>query len=113
MTGRTSELRRVGRLQGRNAHVRIQRNNVFGAAMKGKILVVRNSAEKDILVVNPSGANGTVTGIVTGVSGFSEPLDIAENCNGSGILYVTELGVATTSNCSGRSPADEASPRWS
>lgn len=70
-------------------------SNVFGAAMKGKILVVRYSASKDIMVVDPSGPNGTINGIVTGVTGFtgfSEPLDIAENPNGSGILYVTELG---------------------
>ena len=115
------------------------RNNVFGAAVKGKILVVRHSAEKEIMVVDPSSANGTIMGIVTGVwgfAGFGEPLDIAENCNGSAIPYVTEpepvwqirpdslsvsncarrrrggrLGVATTSHCSGRSPADEASPR--
>jgi glucose/arabinose dehydrogenase len=71
------------------------KSNVFGGKLKGKLLIVRYSASKDIEVADPSGPNGTITGIVTGVTGFngfSEPLDITENPNGSGILYVTELG---------------------
>ena len=71
------------------------KSDVFGDLLKGKMLIVRYSASKDIMVANPNGPNGTITGIVTGVTGFtgfSEPLDLVENPNGSGILYVTELG---------------------
>jgi hypothetical protein len=70
-------------------------SDVFGDLLQGKILIVRYSASKDIEVADPSGPNGAITGIVTGVTGFtgfSEPLDITENPDGSGILYVTELG---------------------
>ncbi|MBM9467879.1 Ig-like domain-containing protein [Nakamurella leprariae] len=71
------------------------RSNAFGGKLKGKLLVVRYSAGKDVMVVDPSGPDGSVTGIttgVTGMSGFTEPLDIAEHPSGNGILYVTELG---------------------
>lgn len=71
------------------------KSNVFGSLLKGKMLIVRYSANKDIEVVDTSGPNGSITGIVTGVTGFtgfSEPLDITENPDGSGILYITELG---------------------
>lgn len=69
--------------------------STFGGKLQGKLLVVRYSAGKDIEVVDTSGPDGTVTGIVTGVtglSGFSEPLDIAQHPSGNGVLYVTELG---------------------
>ena len=71
------------------------KSDVFGDLLKGKLLIVRYSASKDIEVADPSGPNGTISGIVTGVTGFtgfSEPLDITENPDGSGVLYVTELG---------------------
>ena len=56
---------------------------------------MRYSAGKDVEVVDVGGPDGAVRGITTGVSGFggfAEPLDIAENPSGSGVLYVTELG---------------------
>lgn len=70
-------------------------SNAFDGKLKGKLLVVRYSAGKDVEVVDVGGANGAVTGITTGVTGFSgftEPLDIAEHPSGNGVLYVTELG---------------------
>lgn len=70
-------------------------SNAFGGKLKGKLLVVRYSAGKDVEVVDVSGPNGAVKGITTGVTGFggfAEPLDIAENPSGNGVLYVTELG---------------------
>lgn len=71
------------------------RSNAFGGKLKGKLLVVRYSAGKDIEVVDNGGPDGSVKGITTGVTGFSgftEPLDIVEHPSGNGVLYVTELG---------------------
>lgn len=71
------------------------RSSAFGGKLTGKLLVVRYSAGKDVEVVDVGGPDGAVRGITTGVSGFggfAEPLDIAENPSGSGVLYVTELG---------------------
>jgi hypothetical protein len=79
--------------------------------MKGKFLVIRHRADKDIMAVDPFSDNGTIAGIATGVARFGEPLDITQNCKGSEIRHVSKLGVATTSHCSGRSLDHEASPR--
>jgi hypothetical protein len=71
------------------------RSDAFNGKLKGKLLIVRYSAGKDVMVVDNGGPNGAITGVttgVTGMSGFTEPLDIAENPSGNGILYVTELG---------------------
>lgn len=71
------------------------RSSAFGGKLTGELLVMRYSAGKDVEVVDISGPDGAVRGITTGVSGFggfAEPLDIAENPSGSGVLYVTELG---------------------
>jgi glucose/arabinose dehydrogenase len=71
------------------------RGDAFGGKLAGKILVVRYSAGKDIEVVDPSGPDGRVVGITTGVTGFTgfdEPLDVVEDTAGTGVLYVTELG---------------------
>ncbi|TIC79497.1 hypothetical protein E8D37_17420 [Nocardioides sp. GY 10127] len=71
-------------------------SDVFGDKLQGKLLVVRYSAGKDVMVVSRNAA-GDVTGLTTGVTGFtgfSEPLDLTEDPDGSGILYVTELGAS-------------------
>ncbi|MCL8026153.1 Ig-like domain-containing protein [Nocardioides bruguierae] len=71
-------------------------SDVFGDLLAGELLVVRYSAGKDVMVVDRNGA-GDVTGLTTGVTGFTgfaEPLDIAEAPDGSGVLYVSELGAS-------------------
>ncbi|WIM98689.1 Ig-like domain-containing protein [Actinoplanes oblitus] len=64
-----------------------------GGALDGKLLVVRYSDGQDIETfdVAASGAlSNRVTGI-TGLTGFSQPLDVTEDL-ANGNLYVTELG---------------------
>jgi hypothetical protein len=69
-------------------------SDVFGAKLKGKLIVARYSASQDLMVLDPSGPNGTIVSKTLGVAGFTgfnEPLDIAQHVP-SGNLYVTELG---------------------
>ncbi len=68
--------------------------NNFGGALKGKLIVVRYSASQDLMVLDPSGTGGTIqskTLGVTGFTGFTQPLDVAQHV-ASGSIYVTELG---------------------
>lgn len=68
--------------------------DAFGGALQGKLLVVRYSVGDDIIVLDPSGANGNITAKyvgTVGMTGFNDPLDITEDTR-SGNLYVTELG---------------------
>lgn len=70
------------------------KSNVFGSRLRGKMIVIRYSSGKDIVVLTP-GANGDVTAPMesgmAGMTSFDSPLDLVENvANGS--LYVTELG---------------------
>jgi hypothetical protein len=66
-----------------------------GGALDGKLLVVRYSAGQDIETFDVA-ANGTLsnrtTGI-TGLTGFSQPLDVTQDLS-TGYLYVTELGAS-------------------
>jgi hypothetical protein len=64
-----------------------------GGALDGKLLVVRYSSGQDIETFDVA-ANGALTNRTTGISGFtgfSQPLDLAEDV-ATGNLYVTELG---------------------
>ncbi|OOB92252.1 hypothetical protein B0T42_01120 [Rathayibacter sp. VKM Ac-2630] len=66
----------------------------FGGALKGKLIVVRYSASQDLMVLDPSGADGTIVSRTLGVvgfKGFDQPLDVAQHA-ASGSIYVTELG---------------------
>ncbi|MFI5841843.1 Ig-like domain-containing protein [Catenuloplanes sp. NPDC051500] len=67
------------------------RGTAFGGALRGKLLIVRYSSGQDIQTFDVA-TNGTLsnrtTGI-TGLTGFSQPLDVTEH---AGNLYVTELG---------------------
>lgn len=81
--------------------------------MKTTILVVKCSADNDVMTVGPSRSIGTIPEIVADTSGFSEfgePFDVSVNCNKPGVCHGTEQA-ARTRHCSGRSPADQASPR--
>ncbi len=64
-----------------------------GGALDGKLLVVRYSSGQDIETfdVAANGALSNRTTGLTGLTGFNQPLDLAED-NATGNLYVTELG---------------------
>lgn len=69
------------------------RNNAFGGALRGKILVTRYSAGSDIVVLHPNGAGGRINRMQTGfggLTGFNNPVDLIEN-RANGNLYVSEL----------------------
>ena len=75
-----------------NGTIEYQNPNAFGGALKGKLIVVRYSANQEVVVFNVN-ANGSLSTAVTGITGFTgfkQPLDIAEDL-GTGNLYVTEL----------------------
>ncbi|MGX6607209.1 Ig-like domain-containing protein [Micromonosporaceae bacterium Da 78-11] len=71
------------------------RGTAFGGALDGKLLVVRYSAGQDIETfdVAPGGALTNRTTGLTGLTGFSQPLDVTEDV-ATGNLYVTELGAS-------------------
>lgn len=66
------------------------RSTTFGGALQGKLLVTRYSNGDDILVLSLN-ANGEVSeaSTVTGLSGFRDPIDLAEN-PATGDLYIAE-----------------------
>ena len=68
-------------------------SDVFGGALTGKIMVARFSAGDDLIILlAPNSTNGDIaeayTG-VTGLGGFDDPLDLAEDPI-TGALYVAE-----------------------
>ena len=70
--------------------------NAFGGALKGKLLVARYSGGDDVIALVP-GPTGEVVASRTGISGlggFVDPLDLAEDPN-TGFLYVAEHGGQT------------------
>jgi Bacterial Ig-like domain len=70
------------------------KSDVFGSALKGKLLVIRFSAGKDIAVMDPSGPNGKIVSTilgVTGFTGFNNPLDLVQD-PATGYIWVSELG---------------------
>ncbi|MFI7540514.1 Ig-like domain-containing protein [Actinoplanes sp. NPDC049599] len=66
-----------------------------GGALDGKLLVVRYSAGQDIETfdVAPNGTLSNRTTGLTGLTGFSQPLDVTQDLS-TGNLYVTELGAS-------------------
>jgi N-acetylneuraminic acid mutarotase len=71
------------------------KSNAFNGALQGKILVTRYSAGDDIIALTPGGSNLDITSAnvgITGLTGFTDPLDIVESPTGDGNLYVSELG---------------------
>jgi glucose/arabinose dehydrogenase len=69
------------------------RGSAFGGALDGRLLVVRYSSGQDIETfdVAASGALSNRTTGRTGLTGFSQPLDVTQDL-ATGNLYVTELG---------------------
>ena len=69
------------------------------SALRNKLLVVRYSAGKDIIILTP-GANGDIAGaqtLVTGLTNFNpSPLDLTED-RSNGHLYVAQLDEQTGS----------------
>jgi hypothetical protein len=66
-----------------------------GGVLDGKLLVVRYSSGQDIETfdVAASGALSNRTTGITGLTGFSQPLDVTQH-PATGHLYVTELGAS-------------------
>lgn len=68
------------------------RSAVFGGALLGKLMVVRYSANNDILVLTPGGANKDIIAeeeAITGFIGFNNPLDLVEDTT-NGNIYLSE-----------------------
>lgn len=74
------------------------RSNVFGGQMQGKLLVIRYSAGKDIIVLTPGSPNLDIVNFQTDITGFTgfnpSPLDLVENPT-NGYLYVAQLSQET------------------
>ncbi len=74
------------------------RSNVLGGKLQGKLLVIRYSAGKDIIVLTPGGANLDIVNSQTSITGFTgfhpSPLDLVENPT-NGHLYVAQLSETT------------------
>ncbi len=71
------------------------KSGAFGGTLRGSMLVYRYSGSDDVLVLKPD-ANGNIPSTnvksgVAGLTGFVDPLDIAEHV-GPGNLYVVEHG---------------------
>jgi hypothetical protein len=69
------------------------RKEMFGGALRGKLLVTEYSQGDDIIVLTP-GPTGDIVASQTGVpgfTGFTDPLDLVENTS-NGNIYVTEHG---------------------
>jgi PKD repeat protein len=69
------------------------KSDVFGPVLKGKLLVVRYSQGKDIMVLEPGGANNDIVAAYEGMPGMTNlgnPLDLIEN-PANGHLYVIEF----------------------
>ncbi|HYX18463.1 MAG TPA: Ig-like domain-containing protein [Nostoc sp.] len=73
-------------------------SNVLGGKLQGKLLVIRYSAGKDIIVLTPGGENLDIVNSQTGITGFTgfnpSPLDLVENPR-NGYLYVAQLNEGT------------------
>ncbi|MEU4805393.1 Ig-like domain-containing protein [Actinosynnema sp. NPDC023587] len=69
------------------------RGAAFGGRLDGRLLVVRYSSGQDVqsFAVAPGGALSDRTTGITGLTGFTQPLDVTQH-PGTGHLYVTELG---------------------
>ncbi|MBC7784592.1 MAG: DNRLRE domain-containing protein, partial [Burkholderiales bacterium] len=69
------------------------KGNAFGGILDGKILITRYSGGDDIMVLTTT-ANGGISQVQTGfagLSGFTNPLDMAQDPE-TGHLYVIEFG---------------------
>jgi glucose/arabinose dehydrogenase len=72
--------------------------NAFGGALNGALLITEYSGGKDVVVLR-TGGSGQITGEESGIAGFtgfSDPVDIAEN-PANGDLYVADLGTDSIS----------------
>ncbi len=75
-----------------NGTIEYRNTTAFGGALTGKLIVVRYSANQEVVsfTVNGDGSLSAATTGITGFTGFKQPLDIAQDI-GTGNLYVTEL----------------------
>ncbi|MET0865583.1 MAG: choice-of-anchor D domain-containing protein, partial [Nakamurella sp.] len=75
-----------------NGTIEYKNTTAFNGALTGKLIVVRYSANQEVVAfnVNGSGNLSTATTGITGFTGFKQPLDVAQDIS-NGNLYVTEL----------------------
>ncbi len=69
------------------------KNGAFNGALVGDLLVVRYSGGDDIIALKP-GPGGNIISVrtnITGMTGFTDPLDLVEN-PANGFIYVAEYG---------------------
>ncbi|MTD16945.1 choice-of-anchor D domain-containing protein [Nakamurella sp. YIM 132087] len=103
-----------------NGTIEYKNTVAFGGKLAGAVIVVRYSANQEIVAFSVTG-NGGVSDAVTGITGFTgfrQPLDIAQDVT-TGNLYVSELtdNPATTGikllkpQGGGSAPKAEATPR--
>jgi len=72
------------------------KSNTFNGSLKGKLMVVKYSQDKDIIMLTPGGPkNDIISAIegssISGCSGFADPLDLTEDPM-TGNIYVSEYG---------------------
>lgn len=66
-------------------------NGAFGGELQGKLLVTRYAADDDVIALSLDVDGNASEVAISGLTGFSDPLDIAEDPS-NGNLYVTEFG---------------------
>lgn len=72
------------------------RHGRFGAALQGKLLVVRYSQGDDIVALTPAAPHFDIADIevgLPGLGGFVDPVDLVEHPS-TGALYVSEYGAS-------------------
>ena len=75
-----------------NGTIEYRNTTAFGGAFAGKMVVVRYSANQELVAFNVA-SDGSLSSAVTGITGFTgfkQPLDVTEDVS-TGNLYVTEL----------------------
>jgi glucose/arabinose dehydrogenase len=67
--------------------------DAFGGVLRGRLMIVRHSAGDDVIVLRLAPDGDVVEGLtgIQGLTGFADPLDLAED-PASGNLYVAEYG---------------------
>jgi fibronectin type 3 domain-containing protein len=75
-----------------NGAIEYKNTGAFGGAFAGKLVVVRYSANQEVVAFDVKG-NGSISAAVTGLAGFTghkQPLDVIEDVS-KGNLYVSQL----------------------
>jgi glucose/arabinose dehydrogenase len=87
------------------------KSNVFGGALKGKLLVTRYSGGKDIIAL-PVNSDGSIGDGIRGILGFTQlvnPIGLVEDTS-NGNIYVAEFGAQRISLLRPLAPGAHAAP---